>query len=338
MIPPLAPTFEAALRDVCAQSPRFRIAAAARLADRPPERSEEALQGLLILTADSVGAVRQAAYEAIGEVGARAALPRLLEAFTDSHLGARQAAVLAAGRVAPREASAAIEALLDDERPEMRFSAIWTLSRFDIARPERLLIALSDADDEVRLLAVECMGELEAREHVDAIAALLEDSSESVRFAAAAALAALGDSRGTPTLRAGLSNGDRAFDAAIGLGNLADHASLGDLAGLARHRFRSPILRAAAARALVKLGDPLGARVIQKILRSWRIEARQYAVELVGELGLVSLVPDLTKALRRSPPTAQPVYEAALERLAPQSHEAQALLASLQGRKHPSQP
>ena len=334
MIPPLAPTFEAALRDVHAQSPRFRIAAAERLTEPPPERREEAMEGLFTLATDPVGAVREAAYEAIGELGERDALPRLLEAFGDAHFGARQAAVLAAGRVAPNEASGAIEALLEDDRPEMRFSAIWTLSRFEIARPERLSVALNDADDEVRLLAVECMGELNAKSHVEAMAALLEDPSDPVRFAAATALAALGDSRGASILRVALTNADRAFDAAIGLGNLEDHASLGDLAGLARHRFRSPILRAAAARALVMLGDPLGTRVIRDILRSWRIEARQYAVQLVGELGLISLLPDLAKALRRSADTAQPVYEATLEQLAPHSPEARALLASIRQTKH----
>lgn len=334
MIPPLAPTFEAALRDVRAQNPRFRISAAERLEEPPPERREEAIEGLLTLATDPVGAVREAAYEAIGELGAREALPQMLEAFGDAHLGARQAAVLAAGRVAPNESTVAIEALLEDDRPEMRFSAIWTLSRFGKARPERLSIGLNDVDDEVRLLAVECMGELGGEGHLEEIAALLEDPSDPVRFAAATALAALGDSRGASMLRAALANTDRAFDAAIGLGNLEDHASLGDLAALARHRFRSPILRAAAARALVRLGDPLGAQVIQKIVRSWRIEARQYAVQLVGELGLISLLPDLARALGRSGDIERPVYEATLEQLAPQSTEARALLASMRQANH----
>ncbi len=336
MIPPLTPTLEAALRDVRAQSPRFRIAAAQRLAKPPAERYEEALEGLLTLTTDPVGAVREVAYEAIGELGAREALPHLLKAFGDAHAGARQAAVLAAGCVAPNEAAEAIEALLKDDRPEMRFSAIWTLSRFGNARPEHLSLGLNDTDDEVRLLTIECSGELGAKSQAEAIAALLEDPSSPVRFAAASALAALGDSRGASTLRTGLTSADRAFDAAIGLGNLEDHASLEDLAALARRRFSSPILRAAAARALVRLGDPLGARVIRDILRGWRIEARQYAVELVGELGLVSLVPDLARALRRSADTEQPVYETTLEQLAPRSLEAQALLASMRQTNHPA--
>ena len=91
----------------------------------------------------------------------------------------------------------------------------------------------------------------------------------------------------------------------------------------------------AAAGALVRLGEPTGVEVIRKVVRSWKIEARQYAVELIGELGLTSLVPDLGRALRRSRPREHGVYEAALERLSPESAQAAALLASLRDPNHP---
>jgi HEAT repeat protein len=335
VIPPLAPTFEAALRDVRAQQPRFRGAAAARLGEPPPERRDQAVQGLLTLAKDDVGAVREAAYESLGALAAMEGLGTLLDGFDDQHMGARQAAVLAAGRVAPEEGVDAIAALLDDSRPEMRFSAIWTLSYLGAGHTDRIAGGLSDEDEEVRLLAVQCLGELGETGNVDAIAGLLEDPSDAVRFAAATALAALGDTRAAPTLRAALSRPDRAFPAAIGLGDLEDRDSLGALTRLANHRWRSPILRAAAARALVRLGDPAGIEVIRKIVRSWRIEARQYAVQLVGDLGLTSLVPDLARAFRRSRKAERPVYEATLEQLAPKSAEAKALLASLRQANQP---
>jgi len=329
VIPPLAPTFEAALRDVRAQQPRFRGAAAARLGEPPSDRRDEAIQGLLTLAKDDIGAVREAAYESLGVLGATEGLGPLLEAFDDAHLGARQAAVLAVGRVAPEESADAIAALLGDPRPEMRFSAIWALSYLGAGHASRIAEGLRDQDEEVRVLAVECLGELGATDDVEAIGALLEDPSDAVRFASATALAALGETKGAPTLRAALGRPDRAFPAAIGLGDLADHDSLDALKHLATHRWRSPILRAAAARGLVRLGDPTGIDVIRKLVRSWRIEARQYAVQLVGELGLVSLVPDLARAFRRSRKAEHPAYEATLEQLAPKSPEAEALLASV---------
>lgn len=292
------------------------------------------MQGLLSLAKDEVGAVREVAFESLGALGAREGLSTLLEAFDDEHMGARQTAVLAVGRVAPDAGIDAIAALLEDPRPEMRFSAIWTLSYLGAAQSERIAGALDDRDEEVRTLAMQCLGELGATGSVDAIARSLDDSSDSVRFAAASSLASLGDARGAATLRASLSQPDRAFDAAVGLGDLGDRDSLAALTRLAKHRWRSPILRAAAARALVRLGDPAGAEVIRKIVRSWRIEARQYGVELVGELGLASLLPDVTRALRKSRKAERPVYETTLEQLAPKSEEAKALLASLRQTNH----
>ena len=259
----------------------------------------------------------------------------LLDAFDDPHPAARQAAVLALGRIAPNSSVEAIAELLEDPRPEMRFSAVWTLSSLGEGHAATIATALDDEDAEVRLLTAQCLGDLEAGDYVDAIASLLDDDFEMVRFVAATALAALGDVRGAPALRAALSRPDRAFPAAIGLGDLEDHTSHGELSRLARHRWRSPILRAAAARALVRLGDPEGMKIIGKMVRSWRIEARQYAVQLVGELGLTSLVPDLARALRRSRKAERPVYETALEQLASTSPEAKALLASIRAADHP---
>jgi HEAT repeat protein len=218
----------------------------------------------------------------------------------------------------------------------MRFSAVWTLSSLGPPQAPALARALRDDDAEVRLLAAQCLGDLEARAQADALAGLLSDEVDDVRFAAATALAALGDARGASVLRASLEKPARAFPAAIGLGDLKDEASRSALLRLAKRRMRSPILRAAAARALVRLGDPEGVMLIRKLVRSWRIEARQYAVQLVGELGLTQLVPDLSKALRRSRPAERAVYETTLERLAPKSSQAVALLASLRQAEHSS--
>ena len=335
MIPQLAPNFEAALRDVRAQQARFRTAAAARLCDPPEDRREEAVRGLMVLAGDADGAVREAAFESLGILEARTSASLLLDAFGDEHLGARQAAVLALGRVAPERSLDAITGLLDDSRPDMRFAAVWTLATLGEDHASAIARALRDQDPEVRVLAAQCLGDLGASDHCDGLARLLDDDFDGVRFAAATALAALGDSRGAPALRAALVRADRAFPAAIALGDLEDQRSRLELTRLAKHPWRSPILRAAAARALVKLGDPEGPAVIRKLVRSWRIEARQYAVQLVGELHLTSLAPDLARAFRKSRPAEQPVYEAALEQLAPESPEARALLASMRGADHP---
>jgi HEAT repeat protein len=290
---------------------------------------------LLQLAEDEDGAVRAAAYESLGLLEASEGAAILRAGFDDANPAARQAAVLALGRVEPGRSTDVIVSVLSDARPEMRFSAVWTLAVTDPSRAREISGALEDDDEEVRLLAAQCLGELGARSEADAIAVLLEDGSERVGFGAAVALAALGDARGARVLRVSLGRPDRALEAAIGLGDLQDRESHAALRRLAKHRWRSPILRAAAARALVRLGDPEGATIIRRFVRSWRIEARQYAVELVGELGLVSLVPDLARAYRRSRKSERAVYETALRRLAAESSEAQALLASVRGEAHP---
>lgn len=335
MIPALAPTFEAALRDVRADDARFRAASAAKLAEAPEERRDEAVRGLLRLANDEVGAVREAAYESLGALAAIEGLSAVLDAFDDPNLGARQSAVLAAGRIAPDESADAIAALLEDARPEMRYSAIWTLSHLGPEHSSRISVGLRDEDQEIRALTAERLGEIGATESSNELAKLLTDPADAVQFAAATALAALGDSRAAPVLRAALVQPGRALPAAIGLGDLHDRDSVSALKRLATHPWRSPISRAAAARALVRLGEPVGTEVIRKIVRSWRIEARGYAVQLVGELGLTSLLPDLRRALRRSRESERAVYETALEQLAPSSSEAKALLASLRQANHP---
>lgn len=329
MIPPLAPTFEAALRDVHAERVSFRVAAAKRLSEAVEGQREAAITGLTKLASDREGVVREAALEGLGELGAKAQIELLIRSFHDEHLGARQAAVLAAGQIAPERTHAATVALLNDPHPEMRYSAVLTLSRQGIENADHVGGALADADAWVRALSAECLAEIGAEAWVDEIAALLGDPDDAVRFSAARALAAFDDKRGAPTLRAALGMQDRAFEAAVALGDLRDADSHRALRKRARQKLGSPIVRAAAARALIQLGDPEGIAVLGKILRSWRIEARQYAVELVGALRLTSLLPDLRRGLRRCGPTEEAVYREALRRLALDSDEAKELLASL---------
>lgn len=335
MIPPLPPTFDAALRDVRADKASFRRAAASRLSEPPDGRRLEAIEGLRALARDPDGEVRALAFESLGLLQATDVVETLLLGFEDSYPAARQAAVMALGRIDPDQARDRVAALLRDPRPDMRFCALWTLSLLGADQASRIASALDDRDPEVRLAAAQCLGELDASEFAGRLSPLLDDPDTDVRFGAAATLASFGDARAAPLLRAALRQPEHALTAAIGLGDLRDRGSRNDLARLAKSWFRSPIKRAAAARALVLLGDSEGERVLAKLVRSWRIEARQYATELVGELGLVNLVPDLARNLRRSSEGEQRVIREALQALAPKSSKARALLASVRPADHP---
>lgn len=305
------------------------MAAAARLANADGEERGPAIAGLVVLAADPIGSVRQTALEGLGELGDPNSLQLVLRAFEDHDLGARQAAVMAAAKIAPEEAREAIVELLDDERPELRFAAVWTLSRRGLLAARDIEPCLRDGDPEVRALTALSLAEIGASELSGGVAELLDDPSDSVRFAAAKALALLGDSRGAGILRAALQVPSQTFEAAIALGDLHDPEAQRALETLARRRFASPILRAAAARALVKLGQPEGERILGAILRSRRIEGRLYAVELIGELGLLSLLEPLRAQLRKARETELPVYRETLRQLSASSETARALLASI---------
>ena len=335
MIPPLRPTFDAALRDVRASQPRFRRAAAGRLAEPPDGRESEAAEGLRALARDPDGEVRALAFESIGLLQVADAEEVLLLGFDDRYPPARQAAVMALAQIAPERASDSIAPLLTDPRPEMRFSALWALSMLGPLHAARIAAALDDRDPEVRLAAARGRGARGVSAPADRLAQLLDDPDKSVGFAVATTLASLGDPRGAPLLRSALRDPERAFTAAMGLGDLRDSTSHGDLARLAKSWFGSPIVRAAAARALVRLGDAEGERVLGKLVRSWRIEARQYATELVGELELTNLVPELARNLRRCSAGERAVIRTALQTLASTSAEARALLASIGPANHP---
>ena len=204
MIPPLRPTFDAALRDVRASQPRFRRAAAGRLAEPPAGRESEAAEGLRALARDPDGEVRSLAFESIGLLQVVDAEEVLLLGFDDRYPPARQAAVMALAQIDPERASDSIAPLLTDPRPEMRFSALWALSMLGPRHAARIAAALDDRDPEVRLAAAQCLGELGVSELADRLAPVLDDPDKSVEFGVATTLASLGDPRGAPLLRAAL--------------------------------------------------------------------------------------------------------------------------------------
>ncbi len=280
------------------------------------------------LAKDEVGAIRQLAFESLGDLDAAVALPLLIAGFDDRDMGARQAAVQSAARVAPEEAKQAIVALLEDLRPDMRFQAVVELARLRVS-PELIAAKLSDGDPEVRAVTARSLAALGARSHCDDIARLLDDSSSATRVEATLALAALGDRGAIEPLRHHLMHRDTMFEAASALGELQATEATEELAALASRTFLSPIIKAAAAGALVRLGDRRGTETLRAILRSWRIEARSFAIVLAGELELVELADDLVALLQSRRRFDRSAMKATLTRLAPQSVTATKALESL---------
>jgi HEAT repeat protein len=194
-----APTLIDALRDA---DPDVRVAAMRALSELG---ASEAAHALVALLGDAEPRVRSGALEALTRLQPQGA-PAVLSAIEsllgdrDPHVRAK-AAVALAGYGEARRALPMLEALLHDDRPDMRVLALDTLG--DIAAAHRdgrrpafelapVIQALSDGSVAVRRAACRCLAQTQAESTLWALVARLGDVDASVRGAAAASLRAFG--------------------------------------------------------------------------------------------------------------------------------------------------
>jgi len=337
LFPPLRPHFGAALRDVASANPRARSAAAEALGAAPAGRAEEAKEALRPLVDDTSGAVRCAAIASLGRLKDAEALDDIVARFEDLDPTVRQVALIAAGDVGDPSVAPALERALKRDEPEVRFQALASLATLlgpDAIAP--LSTCLDDDDAEVRAHLAEALGSLEVEAAVEPLAALLTDRAARVRQSAAMGLARCGDASGADELVGLLTDRDRAFEAAWALGELKVEGAEEPLARLAASVLKPLAVRAAAAAALVRLEDPRGEPVLRRVIRAFRSDARGYAAQLIGELRLASLAPEVAKLVDR-PRGADPVVVVeALSKLAEVSEVAADALARAADRDDPA--
>lgn len=297
-LPPLAPTFDAALRDVHARDPRFRLAAAERLASPDEGRRDDAAAALRTLVGDPLGPIRQAAVTALGHLGDADSSELLHACFDDEHVDVRQAAVTAAALVDRDRAW--LLPLLADPRPELRFQAVRAIAAHEPSLAPTLLPLLDDHEPRVASSAARALGELASTAPsgtTDALVRALDRAD--VAFAAAVALADHDDPRGEAVLVRALPERSLVLEAIEALGDIAGPAARDALAAHGARVFAPLLVRAAAGAALARRGDPRGEPVLARVLDAWRSDGRDYAVHAVGELRLERLLPLLLRLARR---------------------------------------
>jgi len=317
-LPPLPPTFEAALRDVDATRPDFRVAAARRLASAADdEEARLAADALRRACLDADAAVREAALLSAAQLAREDLVSAAEGALGDPHPLVRRAAAVALGEIGGPRALALLGAAARSPHWEARADAALGASCLaDPAVAPLLLPLLEDPYAEVRALAAEALGELGDPSHAAALLPLLRDADAAVVRGAARALGRLGDARAVSALRELLRDPESRFEAVELLGTLEAEEAREDLARLAGRRLTPLLLRAAAGGALARMGDPRGVSALRAVLRAVRDDGRGLAVELVGRLGLHALRPELER-LRRRPRGVDPAELArALDRLA----------------------
>lgn len=300
-LPPLRPTLEAALRDVTAQRASARAAAAEVLADAGEgDERDQARAALAKLAGDAEPEVRWAALAGLGRIGDASVLDAILPRFDDEAPQVREVAVIAAGKIGEPRAVARIRRALADPNPEVRFQAVVSLVELE-GEDARVAVfpALGDEDAHVRANAAAALATLEPDPATsDRIAKLLRDSDPAVRFEAALALAKARDRRASSELARHLDD-DRAFEAIEAIAALGASDRADDLAKVARSFLKPLALKAAAAAALARLGDPRGIDVLRDVARAFRSEGRTYVAEAIGMLGLDELAPELALLAQR---------------------------------------
>gem|GEM_PF-924999 len=293
LLKPLRPNFEAALRDVEAKSADMRVQSAERLGDlrdaKEPEIAQSrAVEGLLKLAVDKEARVRLRAMQSIARLRDQASLEVTLARFADENSAVREAAVLAAGEIGGEQARDALRLAVTDPRPEVRFQGVAAYGKVAGEQARATIsVALGDDDPLVRISAIESLAELgPSADACTRIARLLTGQPPEVIEEAALALGQLKDKRAIPQL-VRMIHGQRTFEAMSFLGDLKSTEASDALVQVAEAFLRPLLVKAAAATALVRIGDARGPALFHQALHAWRNEARTFCVSVIGELHLV---------------------------------------------------
>ena len=277
-------SFEAALRDMSASSPKDRVMAAETLASaKGEEQRDQAFDALAAGVGDARPEVRTTACYSLAALELPAAWELIALCLSDTIPEVRQSAAIALGTLAAKPAFDALAEALREGPADLRFQAATSLVEVDAEAAYPLLVATLGEEDDAEVLGAIALslGAIGNAECANAIAALLDHSASQTRLDAAYALAQLSDPRASQTLAAFLADADLGWDAVIALETLgADslphfEAFLERPAGEDRVR-----IRAAGAQLTLGKGTHASAQAcLIDGLRSRKVELRGLALQ-----------------------------------------------------------
>jgi HEAT repeat protein len=220
----------------------------------------------------------------------------------------------AAELVAPR-----LPDLLADPEPLVRAAALSAVRL--LQKPENLqksesavLALLADPSPRVRMAAIWAAMRIPGEVARTQVRAALGSEEESMRFAAACALAEAGDSAALPELLAALRDDHRRQEAISALMALGDAAAVPELEKVLEEAAVGDFDRTLAAAALARFGDARGiAHLISRIEMDG--DDRPVATEWAGRLGVHDAIPFLTELAETEGAVARGAAMRALGRL-----------------------
>lgn len=252
--------------------------------------------------------------------------------LVDENRGVRFVACMSIGESGDRDLAVLVQPLLQDESASVRASAMLALSRcglpVDLTPIAEMLV---DNEPEVRANAYLVLGELGNKSAVP----LIRDSigrgmklvnpirARLVDLTAAEALVKLGDEREIEPLRAALfappEQAELTLVACDAIGRLRDEASrpmLERLLSVSGDARRSPEIRLAAARALMRIGNAsqVGLAVAREYHSNPDSRIRSQAAALLGAVRSPESLDLLSRLIRDNDPTVQVAAAAGFER------------------------
>ncbi len=223
---------------------------------RMVDKREDSVAALLPLLADKDEGVRMGAASALGKVGSKTAVPKLIEAMKSDTAQVRRVAIGAVALIADVSGQdALLEAMgkTDDDNDARAQAAVGLGKIGTPAAVATLLKALQDDDLKVQVAAVDALGTA-GQKAVAPLLALLSDTRPAMRQRAAEALAATRSKDACPGLVRALSDADAgvrrtACTALVAAGGPVEVAALAGKLSDADGR-----VAAAAADALARMG------------------------------------------------------------------------------------
>lgn len=326
LFPAKSITFDAALRDLAAGSPKARALAAHALGDLSDEAERRrAIEALIAALEDDRMEVRAEACSSLGDLGARegtlarraadgrsgaveAGEPALVAALgkrlADGSAAVRQNAAIALGTIRHPDGFAPLAEALADGPADLRFQAVTSLAEIDGPRAyDPTLAALGDSDPQVVGAAALALGGIGDARAVSSLAGKLDIGDAGARFDIAYALAELGDATGRAVLVGGLLDEDRAWDAVMALGWLAGPDDVSALARCMTAR-KTPIEASVLAAGTVltlapaSTHEPAARALLLDALGNRKTHVRGIAVEQLGAAAGRWAIPPLDKLAR----------------------------------------
>ena len=303
LLPPLEPHFVAALRDVHADGVAARVAAARRLERPEPQREAEARGGLRTLLTDHAAPVRAAAISSIATIGRAEDHPDVAALLEDADPLVRELAVIAIAQIEHPRREAVLRGALTHRSPEVRFQALQACAALFAEHIADDALALSrDEDPKLREAATRALSALptsDGKAHARLLS-LLDDPAPQVRWEAALGLAPQQEAAAVHELITSLEQNDRLLDTLDALAHYRLDNVRVAVQDVANSVLKSPLVVAAAARTLLKMGERAPAIAsLRRVLRALRTDGRNLALQTIAEWLLTELGPELQRLARR---------------------------------------